>query len=149
MAIRAVSKTATLTGSVGSSPTSSAMKLILVRYGGHENGRLNEEGKETMLSVAEKLKTLVENKKCCVVCADVARAVESGKIISDNLGLEIKPFLEFYAAPEDNIVVDVDKAKNILDLLDREYEVVIAVISREYIEKLSGKNLQRGEFIVL
>lgn len=126
------------------------MKLVLVRYGEYENGHLTEQGKETMIKASDLLKILVKNKKTCVVSASIPRAIESSKVISENLKISsVKIFDEFYAAEEAGIKVDIDKAKNILDLLSREFEVVIAIISREYIEKLSGKSLQRGEIFLL
>lgn len=126
------------------------MKLILVRYGTHENGHLNEQGKKNMIDAVKLLKPFVVNKKACLISANIPRAIESAEIISEKLeNLSIKPFNEFYAAEEEGIKVDIDKARNILNSLINDFEVVIAVISREYIEKLSDKNLERGEISVL
>jgi len=126
------------------------MKLILVRYGEHQNGHLSEKGKKEMFLVAEKLESLVKNKKCCIICAKIPRAVESGEIISKKLNLSpVKSFAEFYAADEDNIPINVNKAKEVLDNLGKEFDVVVAVISREYIEEFGGKSLSRGEFLAL
>ncbi len=124
------------------------MKLILVRYGEHENGHLNESGKKTMLSVAKKLEDLVKDKKCCVVCAKIFRAIESAEIIGKSLGFEhVKSFKEFYAAGEDNVPVNLDRARKVLNDLKKDYDVVIAIISREYIEELGRKTIERGDFL--
>jgi len=126
------------------------MKLILVRYGEHEDGHLSDKGKEAMFLVAKKLESLVKGKKACIISANIPRAFEGAKIISEIIGVSsVETFDEFYAAEEKNIYVDIVRAIKILDSLGKKFDVVIAVISREYIEKIGKKDLKRGEILVL
>lgn len=124
------------------------MKIVFVRYGQYKDGHLDEIGKHQMVFVSEKIKNLLAGQNFCVVCADIPRAVESAKVIANNLGAkDVQSFKEFYSAKEDGIEVDVARAKNIFDSL--KYDFVVAVISREYIEVFANKNLERGEFYIL
>jgi len=126
------------------------MELILVRYGEHEDEHLSDKGKEAMLLVAKKLEKLVKDKKICIVSANIPRAVESAKIISEIIKVSpVEAFDEFYAAEEKNIYTDISRATKIFDSLSKKFDVVIAVISREYIEKIGKKDLKRGEILVL
>jgi phosphohistidine phosphatase SixA len=126
------------------------MKLILVRYGEHEDGHLSDKGKETVLLVAKKLESLVRDKKVCIISANILRAIESAKIISEMIGVSpIEAFDEFYAAEEKNIYVDIGRATKILDSLSKKFDVTIAVVSREYIKELGKKDLRRGDILAL
>ena len=139
------------------------MKLILIRYGEHENGHLNELGKQTMISTAQRLNPIVENKNTCIVSAKVPRAIESAQIIKEYLHLPTaQSFSELYAAEEEGIYVNLESAVKIINSLGEKYAIVITVTSREYIETLPSyilKNLgsqtitktrlNRGEIIVL
>ncbi len=135
--------------------------LVLVRYGEHENGHLNESGKNAMILVGEKLKSLFDNKNIGIVCAQVPRAIESAQIISKCLGIfSVQNFTELYA--EEGRSVNLEKVKEVLDSVGGKRDVLIAVVSREYIETLPNfilqnlgvqktieTHLERGEFLIL
>lgn len=133
------------------------MKLILVRYGEHENGHLNDVGKQSMILVGKKLKPIIERKNISIICAKIPRAIESAEIISKNLGiLSVKDFTELYASEESSI--NLEKALEIINSVGVGSDIVIAIISREYIEALPGYilgkeidklSVSRGEFLML
>lgn len=133
-------------------------KLICVRYGEHENGRLNEEGKKMMLLVSEKLRPILENKKTAIICAKVPRAIEGAEIIAKNLNTDsVQSFQELYAALEEDIEINLGTAKSVIEKVSEGNDIIIAVISREYIEALPNYllgieekvELNRGEALVL
>lgn len=119
-------------------------KLIFVRYGAYDfDEHLNDYGKQSMISVAEKIKPFVKNENTCIVSAKIPRAIESALIISEYLDIfPVKSFLELYAADEINIFPDPDKAIKIINSEGEKYNIVIAVISREYIETLPNYILE-------
>jgi broad specificity phosphatase PhoE len=123
------------------------MQLILVRYGSHDGERLTQLGRAEMLGAAKELAKEVLG-KTSIVTADIPRGRESAEVVADELGLGVLMRKELYAAPEDGVAVDIDQAKQLFDNLAAENDTVIAVVSREYIEQLSGgKNLERGEWL--
>lgn len=131
------------------------MKLILVRYGEHTDGYLNDRGKQTMKLVAERLRSSVQE-KTAIICAKIPRAIEGAEILAQEFGLgPVQSFSELYAAPEDGIEVNLNVALGVINAIANNTDVVIAIISREYIEALSRhfglkeKNLNRGEFLVI
>jgi hypothetical protein len=138
-------------------------KLALVRYGEHENGHLNKKGTQTMISTSERLKTLVQNKNACIVSAKIPRAIESAEILSKNLNIfPVQNFLELYAEEEEGHLPDLDMATKLIHSIGEKYDVVMAVVSREYIEtlpnhilkslgveKTTETHLSRGEILVL
>lgn len=138
-------------------------KLILVRYGEHEGGHLTEQGKQAMLLAVEKIKSFVQNKNACVVAAKINRAVESAKIISKNLNVPMAgEFSELYAAQEEGVAVNLDAATLVIHSVGERCYILIAVVSREYIETLPNHilrslraqevletHLNRGEALVL
>ena len=136
-------------------------KLILVRYGEHEGGHLNEVGTKAMVLVAEKLKPLLQNADASIVCAEIPRAVESAHIISEALNISpAKHFAQLYASEDAPIYLT--KAGEVIDSAGGECDVLIAVISREYIQTLPNyilqslgvekpieTHLERGEVLIL
>jgi len=136
-------------------------KLILVRYGEHEGGHLNEVGIKAMVFVAEKLKHLLENQNVGIVCAEVPRAIESAHIVSEALNVSpAKHFVELYAV--EDTPIHLTKAAEVIDSAGGECDVLIAVVSREYIESLPNyilqslgvekpieTHLERGEVLIL
>lgn len=139
-------------------------KLILVRYGNWENGHLNEEGKQTMADTAQKLEPFVVG-SFIIIAGAVDRAIESANIIAKHFTLPpVQSFPELYAAEEDGNLPDLTAATNVITQLGSQYDTVIAVVSREYIESLPAHilhnvlsletpteptNLDRGELLVL
>lgn len=138
-------------------------KVIFIRYGEHENGHLNEQGKQTMISAVEKIKPFTQGQNACIIAARVDRAVESAEIISENLNLSAaKIFSELYAAEEEGINVDLNAAVKVLNSTGKNYDIIIVIASREYIETLPNHilkslgiqkaietHLDRGEVLVL
>ncbi|OGZ65567.1 MAG: hypothetical protein A3C50_02850 [Candidatus Staskawiczbacteria bacterium RIFCSPHIGHO2_02_FULL_43_16] len=136
-------------------------KLIFVRYGEHTDQHLNEVGIKAMILVAEKLKHILENQNVGIVCAEVPRAVESAHIISETLNVPpAKHFAQLYASEDAPIYLT--KAVEVIDSAGGEHDVLIAVVSREYIETLPNfilqslgvekpieTHLERGEILVL
>lgn len=136
-------------------------KLILVRYGEHTDGHLNEVGIKAMVLVAEKLKHLLENVNAGIICAEVPRAIEGAHIISETLNVPpAKHFPELYAS--EDAPIHLNKAVEMVDSAGGEHDVLIAVISREYIEALPNyilqglgvekpieTHLERGEILIL
>jgi hypothetical protein len=135
-------------------------KLILVRYGQYENEHLSDDGRETMVMASRKIGPLIYSKKFIVVSADIPRAVESAQILAEQLhGPQVQSFSEFYAAEEDGYLPDIQKAVKLMIALGQDCDILIAVVSREYIEAIPNhvlphlageKNtLNRGEIFVL
>lgn len=113
------------------------MKLFLVRYGEHTDGHLNEQGRQTMALASERLKSFVVGQTVCLACANVPRAVESAEIISENLKVfPVQKFKDLYAAQENGVDINLEAAFTIISSLFKENSLVIAVVSREYIEAL-------------
>ena len=138
-------------------------KLILVRYGEHKDGHLNEQGAQAMVLVAEKLRYIVKNQNVSIISAKVDRAIESADTISKYLNISpIQAFSELYAAEEDGVVADLGTAMKTINSVGEKCDVIIAVVSKEYIEALPGHilkslgskktvetHLNRGEILVL
>ena len=136
-------------------------KLILVRYGEHTDGHLNEIGIKAMVLVAQKLKPLLENVNVGIVCAQVPRAIESAHIISEALNVgPVEHVAELYAS--EDVPVHLNKAVEAVDAAGGECDVLVAVVSREYIETLPNyilqslgvekpieTHLERGEVLLL
>lgn len=139
------------------------MKVIFIRYGEHTDGHLSEQGRRTMMLISEHLKLFVQKQKVSIICADVPRAIESADVVSKNLNIfPVNSFKELYAAPEHGIATNLETAAKIIYSLGKENDIVIAVISREYIEDIPGYilstlgvekvekiRLNRGEALVL
>lgn len=139
-------------------------KLILVRYGSWENGHLNEEGKQTMADTAQKLESFAVG-SFVVIAGAVDRAIESANIIAAHFGLPtVQSFPELYAAEEDGHSPNLAAATQVITQLGSQYDTVIAVVSREYIETLPAHilhnvlgverpaeptNLDRGELLAV
>lgn len=139
-------------------------KLILVRYGNWEKGHLNEEGKQVMTAAAIKLEIFAVS-SFTVIAAAVDRALESANIIAEHFKLPaVQSFPELYAAEEDGNLPNLSAATNLITKLGIQYDTVVAVVSREYIESLPGyimrntlgvetatepAHLDRGELLVL
>ena len=138
--------------------------LILARYGQWENGHLNAEGIETMNTFAERIKILLEKfPKIKILSADIPRAYESAKIIAAHLNIEVvKKYSELYAAEEEGLLPNVDKAYSVISSEGKLDDVVVVVVSREYTKTLPNYisntvfdnpekfdlNLNRGEAIL-
>ncbi len=136
-------------------------KLIFVRYGEHTDGHLNEAGVKAMILVGEKLKPFLQDKNVCIICAQISRAIESAKIISENLGIPVAQlFVELYAT--EDVPINLEKAMEVIDFAGKECDTVIAIVSREYIETLPNyilqslgiqkteeTHLERGEALIL
>jgi hypothetical protein len=137
--------------------------LILVRYGEHEAGRLNEKGVGSMLRVAHELFVLENLGLCKIVCADISRAIESATIISEAMKIAVPLSLtELYAAEEDGVGVDLDSAMKVIETQGANVDTLIVVCSREYIEVIPKmilspslaevdrcESLQRGQFLLI
>src|SRR3989344_1178903 len=128
------------------------MKLVLVRYGEYTDGHLNEQGRRTMTLVSGRLKSVVQNAKVCIICANIPRAIESAEIITKEFNAEpAQSFTELYAAEENGVGINLDTALKIIDTAGQGKDVVVAIISREYIQAISkhfgGPDaiLKRGE----
>ena len=139
-------------------------KFILVRYGNWENGHLNAEGMQAMADTAKKLEPFTEG-SFTVIAGAVDRAIESANIIASHFHLSVvQSFPELYAAEEDGHLPNLAAATHVITKLGSQYDTVIAVVSREYIESLPGYSLHstlgvetptepthltRGELLVL
>lgn len=132
-------------------------KIILVRYGQHENGHLAQEGRNIMEHAAEKLKVATMDTKVKLLSAPIPRATESAAIIASVLGVPVETAPQLYAAEEDGALPDCTKATGLLNALGEECEIIVAVVSREYIETLPSfilnkdleTHLDRGECLVI
>jgi len=132
------------------------MKIILVRYGEHAGGHLNDRGKESMKLASERIKPFVQEKSVSIICANIPRAIESAEIIARELNIKsIQNFTELYAAEESGVGINLDAALKIVNAVGQDKDVIVAVISKEYIQALSrhfGKSdviLNRGEILAL
>jgi phosphohistidine phosphatase SixA len=138
-------------------------KLALVRYGEHENGHLNEKGTQVMILTSEQLKSLIQSENACIISAKIPRASESAEILSRHLNVfPVQTFSELYAEEEEGHLPDLDTATKLINSIGEKYDIVIAVVSREYIEtlpnhilkslgveKTTKTHLSRGEILVL
>ncbi len=132
-------------------------QLILVRYGQYEDCHLTEEGVETMSLATERLLSFVLDKKVRILAAETERAIESAQIIGNRIIKPVEIYEELYAAEEEGNTPDLEQAKNLLLELGRDCDVIVAVVSREYIESLPGylldeeieTSLNRGECLVI
>lgn len=139
-------------------------QLILIRYGHHKEGTLTTEGKNAMKKVAEKLKAFLGTKVPLIIAADTPRAVESAKIIGLALGVgPIGIYTSMYAANEECLLPDCAAAAKIVAMLGEKHSIIVAVVSREYIESLPAyilkyvlgseedvrTSLNRGEALVI
>lgn len=133
-------------------------ELILIRYGEHTDGHLNDQGRETMGMVAEKIKPVIEGKKVLIVCAKVVRAEEGALVLSQLIGVPSpSSYDELYSAEEDGKLPDVPIAAELINRLGEDVDVLIVIASREYIEQLPSyilnggepTNLDRGEVLVI
>ena len=131
------------------------MKIILVRYGEYREGHLNDQGKKTMKLASECLKPLVQESSA-IICANIPRAIESAQIIAQELRIgPIQIFTGLYAAEESGIEINLDTALKIIDTVGQDKDIVVAVVSREYIQALSkyfgqpDAVLSRGEILIL
>ena len=94
------------------------MQLILVRYGDYTDRHLNKKGEKQMTLASERLKSLIPNKKVIIICANTPRVIESAKVIEKYLQLSPTQALsKLYAAIEDDIKVDIEKANQTINLL--------------------------------
>ncbi len=100
-----------------------------------------------------------------VIAGSVDRAIESANIIAAHFNLPAaQSFPELYAAEEDGHLPNLAAATHVITKLGSQYDTVIAVVSREYIESLPGYimrntmdveaptepvHLDRGELLVL
>lgn len=136
-------------------------KILLVRYGQHTGGTLTNEGKRSMISVAQKIRAIQNIESCKIICADIPRAVESATIIAHELNISPPiPTADIYAAEEDGITINVLDAISTIQAHGANVTTLIAVASREYIETLPGTiigqsnhvaphHLQRGEVLLI
>ncbi len=139
-------------------------KLILVRYGEWQNNHLSEEGIRMMSSTAERLKTALQGLTFCIISAEIPRAIESAEILAKFLTAPaVEKYPELYAAEEDGRLADPAAALNIITSVGQHYDVVVTVVSREYIEtlpqfiftyvfagqKLPKAQLDRGEALII
>lgn len=134
-------------------------KLILVRYAEYINGHITEQGIRTMQQLAEQFEPFVINSTIHIIAAEVDRAVESTNILAQELGVgTIKKSQSLYAAEEDGKEPNLREAAVIINEFGESCDIVIAVLSREYIEILphyllpqapEKVTLQRGEAIII
>ena len=106
----------------------------------------------------ENISKHLDGKNALVIAADVTRAIESFQIIATSLHLNSPlPYPELYAANENNKYADCAKAAALLNKLGESNNIIIAVVSREYIEeipvqiipKLKSISLRRGEALII
>ena len=138
-------------------------QLILVRYGQYENGHLTTEGTATMTAAAGRIKNFLLTRRPIIISAPTTRATESAKIIGEAFGIsQINTYPQIYAADEDGLLPDCPTAAKLIDTLGAQSPIVIAVVSREYIETLPNfilktvfagtsmeTSLNRGEALVI
>lgn len=111
-----------------------------------------------MISVAEKIRPIIQNQKSLIVSAQVLRAEESAQIIARELQLpQPQSFVEFYAAEEEGELSDPEGATKLITNLGNQCEVLIVIASRECIETIpqhilenhESYNLKRGEALLI
>jgi hypothetical protein len=109
------------------------MKLILLRCGQYENGHLNNQGRETMVLIADRLRRFIQNQKVQIISANIPRAFESAQIISEQLNWgSVQTLPELYAAEEDGHLPDLIIAGKVLSKIGKDADLTIAIVSREY-----------------
>lgn len=132
-------------------------QLILVRYGQYNDGHLTEEGVETMMKAGQKIMPLVSTANVELIAAETSRAVESAEVIGRMINKPVRAYSELYAAEEDNLLPNCKTAEDLLLKIGEVCDVVIAVVSREYIELLPSyllkkeleTSLERGDCLVI
>jgi len=111
-----------------------------------------------MTDAASKIDGLHLPEKPLVVAAQTPRAIESAKIIAHLLkSAEPNEYPDLYAAEEDGNLPKLEHAKALLDHLGASANVIVAVVSREYIQALPNyligtsqdTLLDRGECLVV
>lgn len=140
-------------------------KLVLVRYGEYDSaGHINDVGRMNMQSAAGYIVDHTKTNSMIVVAANIPRAIESARVLAATLSL-MEPVVvdELYAAAEDQRLPDCSVAYDKLVQLAGSLEVVVAVVSREYIESLppyiaghvfgevefASASLERGEALMV
>lgn len=141
-------------------------KLILVRYGSYHNEHISEEGRDEMEKLAQRLSNLLKGKRTAIIAANIDRAQESAKMLIAHLGLNerLDTFNELYAAEEEERSSDLERASHLLLSYGADFDFLIAVVSREYIEQLPSYfiahvlnltkdppaiSLERGEAVII
>jgi hypothetical protein len=125
----------------------SMQKVILIRYDEWENDHSNETSRQTITTVAERLKVALGlsasdlNANVCIVSAEVPQAVESARLLAKGLNVASTTSLpQLYITDEAGRQPDPAEAfHGILGLerlYNREFSVVIAAVSPECIEVL-------------
>jgi phosphohistidine phosphatase SixA len=131
-------------------------RLVLIRYGSHQDGHLTEEGKLAMVKAANNLRPYLTGKSFVVLASTSPRAAESGEIVAKVLGSDLHMSDALYAAEEEGIFPDTAKAATVLQDFN-DIDTVVAIASREYIETLPSylinktleTNLERGECLII
>jgi phosphohistidine phosphatase SixA len=112
--------------------------LLLVRYGLYDqNGHLNEGGVKQMKECGQRIRSELSVGSVKVVSAAVSRAIESAEYLA--LTVDCKDVLTEYPqlyAEDEKPIIDVAEASRVLEEAGVESDVLIAVVSREYIESL-------------
>ena len=132
-------------------------QLILVRCGQYEDGHLTDEGVETMIKAGAKIMPLVPDLVVRLISAETSRAIESAEVIGNMISKSVEVYSELYAAEEDDRLPDCNAAEELLTELGNNCEVIIAVVSREYIETLPAHllrkeiqtSLNRGDCLII
>ena len=132
-------------------------QLILVRYGQYENGHLTKEGREVMMQAGEKIQPLISNCSFKLLAADTARAIESAEVIGEMINKNVDIYTELYAAEEDGRLPACEAAQKLLSELGNDCDIIVAIVSREYIETLPSyllkkemkTTLNRGDCLVV
>jgi hypothetical protein len=131
-------------------------KLVLVRYGQYVDSHLTDEGMRTMERIAQVIKFALVGASARVVAAEVPRAIESARVVVRELGISsVDSFPQLYAAEEAGRLPMVQEALVLLRSFPE--DVVVAIISREYIEPISQSllgakevfRLERGEALII
>ena len=95
-----------------------------------------------MTATAQKLEPFAAG-SFIVIAGAVDRAVESANVIATHFNLPaVQSFPELYAAEEDGKLPNLQAATNVITQLGLQYDTIIAVASREYIESLPAHILQ-------
>jgi phosphohistidine phosphatase SixA len=132
-------------------------QLILVRYGQYKEGHLTEEGVETMMRAGEKVQPFISGRSVRLLAAETPRAIESAEVIGEMINKSVEVYSELYAAEEDEKLPDCELAENLLVELGHNCDVLVAIVSREYIETLPSyllkkdlkTSLERGDCLVI
>lgn len=139
--------------------------LVLVRYGQYDlSGHINDAGRMSMQTAAGKIANHTKTDSVMVVVANVPRAIESARVLAVALSARDPVVIdELYAATEDERLPDCSAAYGKLTQVVGSVDVVVAVVSREYIESLPSYmadhvlggvefvplSLNRGEALVI